>query len=214
MQKVVTQLRAIWQWFADIRYVLLAFAVIGMALVVSLRPNTSEAIIRLTGLVLQLLGILTIAWGISETRALFGYPSLTLKIRKWLNRFPFLPRKPINATLNASALVLTGNARAYVTHASGENPTVEARIDALERNVVLINERINSIYQEMDKEMRNVTDKIRREEETRRTEDLSIRKRLEAAGAGGIHISAIGASWLFVGVILSTVAPEIARFLK
>jgi len=37
---------------------------------------------------------------------------------------------------------------------------------------------------------------------------------LEATGTGGVHISAIGASWLFVGIILSTAAPEIAEFLK
>jgi hypothetical protein len=37
---------------------------------------------------------------------------------------------------------------------------------------------------------------------------------LEASGTGGVHISAIGASWLFVGVILSTAAIEIAELLK
>lgn len=214
MQKVVTQLRAIWQWFADIRYVLLAFAVIGMALVVSLRPNTSEAIIRLTGLVLQLLGILTVAWGISETRALFGYLSLARKIRTWLTKFPLLSRKPISMTLDANVLSLTGNVRPYVRHGSGENPTVETRIEALERNITLIHERINGVYQEVDKSIRNVTDEIKHEEETRRAENLAIRERLEAAGTGGVHISAIGASWLFVGVTLSTAAPEIASLIK
>jgi hypothetical protein len=39
-------------------------------------------------------------------------------------------------------------------------------------------------------------------------------KKLEATGTGGIHISAIGASWLFVGVILSTAAVEIVQWLN
>ncbi len=55
---------------------------------------------------------------------------------------------------------------------------------------------------------------MKREEQVRQAEDNAIRMKLEATGTGGVHISAIGASWLFAGIILSTAATEIASLLK
>jgi hypothetical protein len=37
---------------------------------------------------------------------------------------------------------------------------------------------------------------------------------LEATATGGVHISAMGAVWLFVGVTLSTAGIEISRALS
>src|SRR5206468_10208665 len=86
------RLRAVWPWLVEARHAWLAAAVICVALVISLRPHTTEPVIRLTGLVLQLLGICTVIWGISETRALFGHASLRSKARAWLGRFPVFRR--------------------------------------------------------------------------------------------------------------------------
>jgi hypothetical protein len=66
----------------------------------------------------------------------------------------------------------------------------------------------------MDEELRKTADALKREAQSRQTEDTAIREKLEATGTGGVHISAIGASWLFVGVVLSTAATEIAQLLK
>ena len=66
----------------------------------------------------------------------------------------------------------------------------------------------------MDAEFRKAADALRDEQQTRQTEDQAILKKLEATGTGGVHISAIGASWLFVGVVLSTAGIEIAEWLK
>ena len=91
-----SRLKTVWAWLAEAWHVWLAVVVIGFALVVSLRPNTPEPVIRLTGLVLQLLGIATVIWGISETRALFGHPSLRSKAKAWLGRFPLLINQSIS----------------------------------------------------------------------------------------------------------------------
>jgi hypothetical protein len=66
----------------------------------------------------------------------------------------------------------------------------------------------------MDEEFQKISDVLKGEEHARQSEDNEIHKKLEATGTGGVHISAIGASWLFVGVILSTAAVEIAELLK
>jgi hypothetical protein len=209
-----SRFKAVWPWLTEARYAWLSAAVIGVALVISLRPHTTEPVIRLTGLVLQLLGIGTVIWGISETRALFGHPSFASKTKAWLSRFPLLRRNVVIAAGSGTFSVAVGKARAHVTHGPGANPTIETRLDALEKNVTSIHERISQTQKEMDEEFQETADALRREEQSRQVEDNAIREKLEATETGGVYISAIGASWLFLGVILSTAAIEIAALLK
>mgnify|MGYP003587825762 CR=1 FL=1 len=210
----ISRLKNLWPWLIEARYAWLSLCVILSALIVSLRPNTPESVIRLTGLVLQLLGIATVIWGISETRAFFGHPSFAAKTKAWLIRFPLLKRNMVIAVDGASLVLLTGKARVHSTHSPGPNPTIEARIASLERNVVLIHKRISGTEKEIDKELSKISDALKGEKDARQLEDNEMHKKLEATGTGGVHISAIGASWLFVGVILSTAAIEIAELLK
>jgi len=66
----------------------------------------------------------------------------------------------------------------------------------------------------MDQRFRSHVDDLKQEERNRAREDQSIREKLEATETGGLHISVMGALWLFVGVTLSTGASEIARWLN
>ena len=209
-----SRLKALWPWFLEARYAWIALGVILIALTISLRPHTPEPVIRLTGLALQLFGISTVIWGISETRALFGHPSFASKSKSWFGSFPLLRRNIVIGAGAISASSASCKGRAFVTHGPGPNPTIETRVEALEKNVGLIHERISSTEKEMDEEFRKANEALKNEEQSRQTEDRSIREKLEATGTGGVHISAIGASWLFVGVILSTAGIEIAEFLK
>ena len=209
-----SRFKAVGLWFAEARYAWLSLAVIGVALVIALRPHTTEPVIRLSGLVLQLLGVSTVIWGISETRALFGHPSFASKTRAWLSRFPLMRRDVFVAVGDVSMSLAAVKGRAYQTYGPGDDPTIEARLDALEKNVTAIHERISQTQKEMDEEFQKTANAIMRETQSRQAEDNAIREKLEATGTGGVHISAVGASWLFVGVVLSTRAIEIAEFLK
>jgi hypothetical protein len=210
----VSRAKQLWPWLVEARFAWLAVAVIATALIVSLRPHTPEPVIRLTGLVLQLLGIGTVVWGISETRALFRHPSFAARAKAWFERFPFRGRNAVIGAGAASVSAATVKARAYVTQGTNPNSTIETRLDALERNITLINDRISSMEKEMDEEFRKTAGALNDEEQARQVEDSAIRAKLEATGTGGVHISAIGASWLFVGVVLSTAGVEIAELLK
>jgi hypothetical protein len=208
-----SRLKAIWPWLVEVRYVWYSMAVICVALIISLKLHPTEPIIRITGLALQLLGIGTVIWGISETRALFGQPSFASKIKAWLSRFPLLRHDVVLRANGAIHLHVSGKGRLHQTH-KAIDPTTEARIDSLEKNIELIHERINQTQKEMDEGFQKVSDLVKREEQFRQTEDNAIRMKLEATGTGGVHISAIGASLLFVGIILSTAATEIAALFK
>lgn len=209
-----SQVKQLWPWLVEARFVWLALGVIAVALIVALRPYTPEYVIRLTGLVLQLLGIGTVIWGISETRALFGHPSCASKAKSWFERFP-LWRKNIALASGAATLpAFTGKGRGYSTKRLDPNSTIENRIDALEQNISLIHERISSVEKEIDEEFRKTAEALKNEEQARQAKDNVIHAKLEATGTGGVHISAIGAAWLFIGVVLSTAGVEIAEFLK
>ena len=55
---------------------------------------------------------------------------------------------------------------------------------------------------------------LKREEQARISSDSEIMTKLETTETGGLTISAIGAVWLFVGVILSSSSVELAHFLQ
>ena len=113
----------------------------------------------------------------------------------------------------ASLAIGVGKATIYQTHKATDS-TTEARLDSLERNVILIHERITQTQKEVDDGLHKISASVKHEEQLRQTEDNEIRKKLEATGTGGVHISLIGASWLFMGVTLSTAAPEIVTLFK
>lgn len=214
MQIIISRLKAFWRWLADARYIWLSASLIVPALVISLLLNTSEQVIRITGLILQILGILTVIWGICETRALFGHQSITVKIKSWLKRFPIHRKKNVTSTGEGSiASFTTSNSRGHAVDNPGQNPNIEDRVESLEKNIRLIHERISLIEKHMDEEFRNIADALKKEESTRHMEHNLLYKKLEMTGTGGVHISAIGASWLLLGVILSTAAREIANLL-
>jgi hypothetical protein len=118
----LSRIKAFGPWLAEGKYVWLAFATNLFALVFAIGLGATERTFRITGLVLQLCGILSIIWGISETRALFGHASLAAKIRAWLQRFPLRRRHIVFAVGGGDLAAATGKARAFVTHGAGPKP--------------------------------------------------------------------------------------------
>jgi len=204
---------AVWKWMVGPTYVWLAVAVTGFALAVAFGGAPTEPKIRITGLVLQVLGILTVVWGISETRRLYGLPSIASKVAAFFEAFPLRRRSVVVAAGGGSIRISGGKARAYGTHGPGENPTVDSRLAALERNIASIHERITSVERDIEDEVRKAADALATEARARETEDRSIRERLETTSTGGIHISAIGTVWLLFGVLMSTASVELAKWL-
>jgi hypothetical protein len=92
--------------------------------------------------------------------------------------------------------------------------TIETRLDAVIRNVEGLNQRLLQLHAEMDSEVRSHSNALREEQHLRAKDDQELRSRLEAAETGGLHISFVGVVWLFVGVLLTTVSPEIARWVS
>jgi len=108
---------------------------------------------------------------------------------------------------------VVGRARAHVTANPVDN-SAQARIEALEKNIKHVQGRISSLETDLDEQGQELRESLEAERRTRANETERLRARLEATETGGLHLSAIGAAWLLVGVTLSTAAPELARWLQ
>lgn len=205
--------RALCFWLAEPRHFWLATVVVVLALLFALRRGVTEPEVRYAGLLLQILGVGTVALGIRETRALFSLPTLAGWFRDWLSRRPLYGGRVVfgSANITGGGASMTGRGYGSV---SAADASVEARIEALERNVKLINERIDHTQKEVDEKFRNHADLLKQEEQARAKEDQAIREKLAAAQTGGLNISAMGAFWIFVGITLSTASPEITKYLN
>lgn len=174
----------------------LTVGVNAVAVLVALRPGTTEPMVRWTGLVVQWLGIGTVIWGIRQTRQLFNHPSLLTSGTAWLKSFPRFRRDVVVNATGLSVGAATMRARAYVTSNPPPMAGIEERVASLERNIRQLNGRIDDALREFDMFTSQQGTALEREAQHRATEDARVASLLEVSGTGGLNISAIGAVWL------------------
>jgi len=187
--------------------------VIAIASLVWIYVNPLEPSIRITGLALQICGIATVAWGIRETRKLFNHPSFLEKAIDWIKSFPSYGRKVSSGSASASLGAFTGHARGHTFHPIDPNSSVEDRLNSITRNINIIYDRINQTEAELDAKTNSIVAAMETEKSTREQAFRETHNKIESANAGGLHISAMGAFWLFIGVTLSTASVEISKYL-
>jgi len=215
LKRLVAWLKALSRWcFTEFRLVWLALLVVGFAAFIAFRIGASEPQIRLTGLVLQWLGLLTVVHGIRETRKLFGRPSLLQVLREKVARFPRWRRDAFVHVGTGAMTISGGSASAHVWSKIDPAAPIEERVNALTRNVERMNERLIQTQKENDAELRKHSESLHQERQVREKGDDKLRQLMEAAETGGLDISLIGLVWLAVGLILSTASPEIAQWVR
>ena len=214
MREILLSLKSIFHWLFEWRYFCLSLLVVVVPVFFGLRYGADEAAIRITGMALQLLGILTVAWGIHTTRKEFGHPSIFTVWYQRLSRFPSFRKRVVTVTGHITLPGMTVSGRGHASVSAGPGATIEARVQALEENLQIVHDRVSQTQNEMDHAFRKHSEALKQEEQVRDKEDQNIRAKLEATETGGLHISAMGAFWLFVGVIMSTVPVELAKWLK
>ncbi len=213
MRNILLWLKSVFHWLVEWRYFYLGFLVVAIPVLSGLRYGADEAMIRFTGMVLQLLGIGTVAWGIHTTRKEFGHPGIFTVWRRRLSRFPPFGKRVETGTGHATLPAFICSGRGHHLVSAGPEATTEARIQALEANLQIVHDRVSQTQNEIDQGFRKYSDVLKQEEQARIKEDQNICAKLEATETGGLHISAMGAFWLFVGVIMSAVPVELAKWL-
>ena len=200
--------------FREPRYFWLCISVCAVAVVVMIQQGVTEPAVRLVGLGLQVGGIVTVVWGIIETRQFFGMQSPLRAFREWVSRFPLCRKTAISV---ASATTDGGDiSSGQVSTSWPIDPAadLEQRVLMLERNLTLIQERMSSVQSEFDRVTQELKGELKSEAQHRLALSQHVQSQLRTYGTGGLHISAIGAVWVFIGTVLGTASPEISGLFK
>jgi hypothetical protein len=213
MKKFVNWLKSIFYWFIKPYLFWITILVLAASLVQVVYISSSEASFRITGLFLQILGIGTVAYGIHETRKMFGHPSFFSLAKDWLERFPKFGGRIRLFSSNIQATSMVGNPRLHVWM-NAKDDSNEERIKAIEINLKSVNERLCEAQNQIDQCERKIQQDIKKEQDVRIKVDREILDKIEAIETGGIHITAMGVVWLFVGVIMSSVPVELSKLIK
>ena len=213
MKKTLLWIKAIWAWFKRANNLWRAVSVAVMAIIYTYL-HTDEASIRITGLVLQILGIATVAWGIKETRELFGQPSLLEAGAMWLKSFPPFGGRVISGSGHAVLGSIASGRSGYSLAPIDPNSSIDERLAAIEINLNFIHQRITHTQSNLEQKATAISETIKTETAIREQEIEKTHSKIEAASTGGLYISATGVLWLFIGVIMSTVPNELIRLLS
>lgn len=169
-------------------------------------PGTTrtEAVTRLSAL-LQLAGIIVVAWGIADLRREVGLPTLWAEIRSDVVAFVDQLRGKRSGTV-----VITGGAsfgasggRARVTVGLPPNATTEQMFEHLQRQVDGLFEATGHLEDRADREKQEREDAVkalRSESEQRYTE---LWNKVRNIATGGIRLESVGLVWLTAGTILA-----------
>ena len=203
------------RWLASASRVWLALSVVAIIVLVSfLLPGKNEDSIRYSGLVLQLLGVATVVAVLRDKRRVFDRPSLLSHVKSWIAARPHFRQKPlVIAVTGVASGFAVGSASASSWRGCAANSPMDERVAVLESNVESLRNELSIERKRIGEEATKIATAIGEERSAREGADTAIRARVEAFGAGGLHIEATGLFWLILGIVLATIPAEIALLL-
>lgn len=192
--------------FLTILYLLLAFSWISFF-------HYSEPSFRLSGLLLQILGIFTVALGILQTREQFRHDSYPKLFSAWIQRFPlkksnpsFIEPEGIQTSFSIGDVIL------HTVFKLDSNSSIQDQLLKIEKEILSLQKQIDNQADKNINEFNDFSNKLTIEKNERTQSINQTLKIIESTSTGGIHISFIGTIWLLFGVIASTTPPELSGF--
>lgn len=195
------------------RFAWICVAGLGLGVACAFAYGPSEQSIRISGMFLQLGGIVTVVWGIVSTRQFFGLPRLRDGLRAWWARAPFKSRKVVIG-VGSGQLGFFGEGHAYSTFPVDHSAAIDDQIKALERNIALVHERITTVHSDARTKHDELKTKVTEHTGRLKELDTKLMNDMRSFGTSGLHISGIGAAWLFLGTIMGSASQEIVKWLR
>ena len=174
-------------------------------------PDASDFRVKLLGMVLQLVGILTVWHDLTAAARHFGKGGPVIfftSTGKWLKA------GLCGATIQVSgaAAILSpfcGSGRFKARQPIDRDAAMADRIAALETLAAQIDADLDSAFKVIDERSSELKAKISAEAAVRENSINDVKRSLENTATGNYAPLAFGAFWLAVGVVLATLAPEI-----
>jgi hypothetical protein len=169
------------------------------------RQSGSTAI-GIAAVVLQLLGLASVALGMRQMRRRFKRPS-------WFRRLWVALQGPRDVTVQISGVGSASGTGKVSGVGALANPTIEARVAALEAALPKLRSDLTAKMQTITTSVDAVKHEIQREAATRASAITDVLRQLEDVSAGGLYLESIGLWWLVVAAVFSSVPNELAALL-
>lgn len=214
LDRLFTWITDIWHWLAEVKIVFMCIIVLVAAVTLGLVMWRSETSIRSAGYVLQVIGMIFAIRGLLGIRAHFGQPLLRQLFVDWLKRFPKWNRSFV-LRAGAGVYATTGmKARFELWTPDNPDQPIEKRIEGIVNNL----ERIRKEQGEHAKSIEELRDshedhKKKMAKENKNMEE-KIRSDLESLHTSDLITSLVGLIWLTAGISMSTMAPELFKWVQ
>jgi len=187
--------------------------VISAAVIIGFVTWQSESSIRSSGYLLQFIGMVFAIRGLLGIREHFGQPLLRKLLINWFKRFPKLKRNVVVGVAAANIAIMSGKARAEVWNPDDPEKPLEERIEKIIRNVERIrceqrtqSELIDKLEDSHEEHKKKITEQTKKMKE-------DIRSDFESLHTNDLITSLVGLVWILVGISMSTMAPELYKWL-
>lgn len=170
-----------------------------------------ETRFRLTGLILEVLGIGTVVCGLIKNLKLFEHAHPLEIIPKWFKRFPKFGRpRTIVGSMNAT-LGLSDSCYAIGIASLGQNTSIENRVDFLEKQNIQIFDQLHKNRIHFENEFKKLSDALNAERNERESVHKQAQHDLREFAVGDVYIELMGIIWLIIGAISATASTELAK---
>jgi hypothetical protein len=166
--------------------------------------------VRYFGTWLQLFGIAVVAQGVRELRQEFKRPTTLAAMRSRIVAIvQSFRRRNITLTVGSANIALTGVAATLSVGRVGV-PTVEQRLDALERELTELRKQAEDRDRKVDSQFSAVRTELSAERQQRVEGQSEIAQKLDNVAVGGLHLDVIGLWWLLIATIATSVPDGVA----
>ena len=167
-------------------------------------------VIRVIGIGAQLLGLLSVAAGIEQTRRFFGRKLLWERIVEYIKGLFPSDSDPVVANLGHA--ISPSRAYGIATNKARPDDTDE-RIALLEQQFDKLHVRLEELDQQTQNELRKVEKEIEEEKRQRVEQREEIDQRVEDLSVGGLTVEGFGFVCLTSGLLLTSLPNRIAALL-
>lgn len=214
MRRFGNWLVALWRWLGEGKVIFMCLLVLAAAMSLGGFALRTEASSRVAGFVLQLLGMVFAIRGLLGVRVHFGHEPLRTLFVDWLKRFPRWQRNTVISMGAANMGSMTGMKASLEVWAKDDSTlALEQRVERLVNNLERVRteqrhhaELIDNLRSEHEEHKKLVADQTKNLEH-------DLRSDLEKIHTSDLITSLVGLVWLTAGIIMSTLAPELAQWL-
>lgn len=202
------------KWAREGRIGWIAFVLlIGGALFLYAASPTPDSI-RWTGFVYEVVGIVVVLVEIAKASGKNKLTPLHSRVAAYLRRLPLLARsRNITIAVGGATFSMKGG-RVRASVGLPPNATLDQRVDLLERQSKVLDDRIEALDVRVEAEQKARSEAIAAERTAREGSVAALDTKIKEVEIGGLDLSLFGVFFLLIGVVLTTATPEICWLLR